>query len=98
MFDIAWSELLVVVVLGWLLTDPKEYAEVIKGITSCMRKISVIRNEIRTTLMDIGDECAFYSNTKNTYNNDKNQYLKQLYNLYYEAEYNKTKDDNTTIH
>lgn len=101
MFDIAWSELLVVIILGWLLTDPKEYAEVIKGIASCMRKIAVIKNEIHSTLREISEDCIENSANRNEERsdiaNEKALYIKQLSNMYFEARYNKN-DDNTTIH
>ncbi|AIL64700.1 hypothetical protein NOVO_01515 [Rickettsiales bacterium Ac37b] len=102
MLDIAWSELLVVIALGWLLTDPKEYAEVIKGIASCMRKIATIKNEIHSTLMEISEDCVSTSDMKVQKDNNilgaKELYLKQLSSMYCEAQYNKIKDDNTTIH
>lgn len=53
MFDIAWSEIFVVLVVGIILVKPEDIPKVIKGLKNFFSYLSNIKNELASVFKDI---------------------------------------------
>ena len=80
MFDIAWSEMLVLVVIAIIVIGPKDLPKVMRTLGGWMRKARALASEFRISMDDLAREADLDDMRKNAAaaaNFDPNQTLKK---------------------